>query len=315
MSIEKQEIEALEELEKLKQPPAEDKEKSEKLVDQVTQDVATQQDELPAEQEEKEPDETPEQEDAPDEEEEPKEEEELTGAKFRHKLKAEKEEKEKAQREVQEMKERLARLEGVQSVRQQQPQPEPEEDIPDEELEPGNYAIWKASKLEKELQVVRAQQQHQTAQHKWELMESEHSRTSKSYGSAKSFLLDAETKKIKRQYPSATDFQIREHLKEQEHTLVGKLASAGIDPLQHIEFLAHQQGFRQKDEVNTVTNKKKRITNINKNAAKNTSIIGGSPAGESARLTADQMLKMSYEEINKFGRDKYEEEIRKLGTG
>lgn len=326
MSIQKEELKILEELDQIAKNPNENEEteKSEDLVDKVTQGLDSKEgegdDSAPEEKEE----EGDGQENEPTEGDETEEteqgdepEEKLTGAKFRHKLKAEKEVKEQALREVQEMKERLATLEGAQNAQQQEQQRQQEqtqekEEIPDIELEPERYAIWKAGKLEKQVEEMKAQQQRQAAAFQWESMQQDYSKTHQNYNAAKDFLFDTEAQKLKQQYPSATDSQIKAHLKEQEYEFVGKLARSGLDPLKQIEFMAHQGGFRPKDEKQSIASKKKKISNINKNAPKNASLIGGSAAEQSTRLTANQILAMTMEEIQKFGKEEYKAEIKRL---
>ena len=250
-----------------------------------------------------------------EEEEEP--EEQLTGAKFRHKLKAEKEARERMEREASELRERLARLEGRAEAQQPAPQQAPAEEIPDAEYEPEKFAIYKAQKLEEQLESMRLEQTRLQAERQWDAMDNEMARSDSNYAEAKKFLIEAEFNDIKHQYPSATDAQIRQHLKQQEYALVGNAVQAGMDPMQQIQFLAWQKGFRQGEaspsEKKAPAKQKSNIKNIKKNAKKNASLIGGSaaaPSGEGA--TARQLLEMSIHDINKFGADKYATAIKKL---
>jgi DNA repair exonuclease SbcCD ATPase subunit len=243
--------------------------------------------------------------------------EELTGAKFRHKLKAEKEAREKIEKEAQELKERLARLEG-RAEAQYQPAPEPEqpvEEVPDPEIEPERYAIYKANKLEEQLKQMEQQQVRLNAERQWDAMQTEHAKANPSYNDAKSFLLEKEAQKIRTMYPTASESEISQHLKEQEYITAGNAARAGMDPLQHIEFLAFQAGFRPSEaEVKKEAPKKKpNIKAIKKNVKKNASLIGGSAAGNNGDVkSAEQLLNMSIDQIHKMGVDKYEAAVKKI---
>lgn len=247
-------------------------------------------------------------------------EEELTGAKFRHKLKAEKEAREKMEREAAELRERLARLEGRAEVQQTQPaaQDAPAEEIPDPEYEPEKYAIWKAKKLEEEMQTMRQEQARLSAERQWDAMDSEIARTNPDYAKAKEFLIESEFRKIKMQYPSATDAQIRQHLKDEEYKVVGNAVKSGLDPMQHIEFMAWQAGFRPEEanpepKEKEAPKQKSNIKNIKKNSRKNASLIGGSAAAPNdGTATARQLLEMSIADIEKFGVDKYSKAVEKI---
>lgn len=321
-TIAEQEQSILEELKLVAQEENAEQVSSEKLLNEVdpvpdteeTEEVEESEEEQEVETEDSEEDDTENEDGDESEEDEAPEEENLTGAKFRHKLKAEKEARETLQREAQELKERLAHLEGKAEAQIPQAAPQAEE-IPDREYEPEKYAIWRAEKLEEKMKVIEASQAQSNAERQWEVMQSDHSRGNPTYTDAKKFLLDQETTKIRQVYPGATDAQISQHLKEQEYLEVSKAAQAGMDPLQHIEFLAYKSGFRPeaaKKEVGA-PKKKSNIAKIKKNAKKNVSLIGGSGAAESGnKLSADQLLAMSLKDIEKFGRTNFEHALTTL---
>jgi hypothetical protein len=243
------------------------------------------------------------------------EEEKASPAGMRHKIKAEKEERKRLERETQELRERLARLEGKAEATQQAV-PEIKEEIPDREIDPEGHSLWKADQLEKKFEEIQKENTRLNAERQWQNMESEHVKSNSDYADAKQFLIDQETAKIKELHPHATSSQISQHIKEQEYITVGNAARAGIDPLQHIEFLAFKEGFRpgeKKKEVKKNPARKSNIKAINRNSKRNASIIGGSSAGAGdEKASPEQLLNMSMEEINSFGRDKFEKSIRKI---
>lgn len=314
MGIADEEKKILEELRQLGEEPEEDKKESEDLLKEVTEEEGVEteggeeEEESEDQEEETSEDDVEEEDDEPEEEDGP--EEELTGAKFRHKLKAEKEARESIERQAQELRERLARLEGKAEAENKQ---EPiNEEVPDPEYEPEKYAIYQNGQLKKELDAMKAEQSRINAERQWETMQAEHAQVNPDYNDAKAFLIEAETKKLKTQYPYATEAQILQQVKEMEYITAGNAAKSGIIPTQHIEFLAYQAGYRP-GEKKEVPKKKSNIKNIKKNAKKNASLIGGSSAGESGEAkSAEQLAAMGIEEINKFGRDKYEAAIRKI---
>lgn len=316
MGIHNTEEDILKELQELSNPASDnpDEKPSEEVLEEAQEELNPVDDERPQEEgieevEEEEAEEVSEEEEVEELEEEP--EEELTGAKFRHKLKAEKEARERLERELQEIKIAQARQEGRQEAT---PTAEaPQEEIPDQEYEPEKYAIWKADKLEKELQRMQADQARINAERQWERMEVEYGQKSSTYNDAKKFLIESETASIKQQYPHATDAQIAQHLKEQEYSLVGNAARAGIDPLQHIEFLAYQAGYRAEAPKVETPKKKANIQNIKKNVKKSASLIGGTSAAPTTdHKTAEQLAAMSIAEIEQFGRERFEKSIRKI---
>ena len=278
------------------------------------------------------PDETPDQDEADKEEpEEGKEPEEITEenqeveedfkspAKLRHKMKEEKEAREKSEKEVALLRERLARLEGRAEVQQPPVAQEAAEEVPDQELEPEQFAIYKTNKLEKEFQKLQSDNKRINAERQWDQMQAEHASEKPEYNTAKQFLLDFHTQDIKTQYPHATDAQIKQHLKQQEYAEAGNAVRAGQDPLQHIEFLAFQAGYRpgttEEEAPKAPAKQKSNIQNIKKNAKKNASLIGGSSASNTGDgLTSDQMLNMTIEQINKYGRKNFEDQIKKIST-
>lgn len=305
MGIADEEQKILEELRQLDENPETEEKDSEDLLKEVTEDPEEIEEEDLEEEDESGDDEEEE------EEEEEEQEEELTGAKFRHKLKAQKEETDRVVREAQDLRERLARLEGKAEA---QPKQEViQEEIPDREYEPEKYANWRADKLEKRVEVMQEEQTRVNAERQWDNMQADHTKTNPDYAAAKAFLLDVEGKKLKAQHPHATDAQISQELKKQEYITVGNAAKNGMMPTQHIEFLAFQAGYRPGAEDKKEVKKKSNIKNIKKNARKNASLIGGSSAGGTGdSRTADQLAAMGLEEIEKFGRPAYEDAIRKL---
>lgn len=297
----------------------EDKEEksAEELVEEIAPKEEESEEEEPKEEELKESEEEDESEEEEGEEEEaqkPEEEEEseekLAPAKMRHKLKAEREAKEVLQRQINELQLAAARQQGRDEAT---PKQEVEtEEVPDQDLEPERYAIYKADKLEKQVQAMEKAQTRVNAERQWEDMQSSYEKSHPEYTQAKAFLIDHETAQIKSLYPAATDTQIAQHMKQQEYITAGNAAKAGVDPLQHISFLAYQAGFRPGEEKKTVK-KKVNIDKIKKNAKKSASLIGGSAAAPSDAIrSADQLAKMGLEEITKMGRPAIEAAIRKI---
>lgn len=323
MGIHENERQILEELKQLSESEPENTPPSEELLNESLEenDLEINNEEA----EEQEPDkglpevddeqETEEVEEEQEVEEDTEEDEKASPASMRHKIKAEKEERKKLERETQELRERLARLEGKAEATQTNT-PEIKEEIPDRELDPEGYSIWKSDRLEEKLEKMQQENTKLNAERQWQNMESEHIKASPDYGSAKQFLIEKETARVKAMHPSATASQISQHIKEQEYVIVGNAARAGVDPLQHIEFLAFKEGFRpgeKKEEVKKSPTRKSNIKAINRNAKRNASIIGGSSAGSGdEKASPEQLLNMSMAEIDKFGRDKFEKSIRKI---
>lgn len=327
MGINQTEEKILKELEQLSQekedetPPQEILKEAEEEIELPPLEDKEEEDSLPlpdeeAAQEEIEQESPQEEEKAEAEEEE--EEKELAPAKMRHKLKAEKEKNEQLEARLREIELAQARAEGAREAAQEAP-PEKVEEIPDMELEPEKYAIWEAQQAKKEVQSLKQELERTNAERQWETFQSEYAKVHPDYQAAKDFLIQHEATQIKMLYPSATDMQIAQHMRQQEHVIVANAAKAGIDPAQHIEFLAYQAGFRadkKKDEEKKELPKQKpNLDKIKKNVKKNASLIGGSPAGDAGDArSAEQLLTMSLEDIDKFGTDKYEKAIQKVAA-
>jgi len=163
------------------------------------------------------------------------------------------------------------------------------------------------------MQAMRDDNARLNAERQWENMQTSYAKGKPEYTEAKEYLYKTESDKIKGMYPNATESQIAEHLKQQEHSLVAQSSKAGMDPLQQIEFLAYQSGYRPGEVKKDAPKKKANIKAIKKNAKKNASLIGGSGAGDSGDAkTANQLAAMGMDEILKFGRGKYEAAIRKI---
>lgn len=327
MGIADEEAKIMEELKKLSGEEVIEQTPPEEIIQDIQQEYQEDESEQESDYEEEDDMENPEsdsefaeEDEVNDEEEEDSEEVEedvKPGAAMRHKIKAEKEARERAERELQELRERMARLEGRAEASQQPQQEEPQEEIPDPDYEPEKYALWKAQKLEEKMQVMEQQQARLSAQQQWHDMESEYIQNNPSYTDAKQFLIKREAERIKAQYPQLTDSQINSHLKSLEYETVGQAARAGMDPIKYIEYLAFQGGYKAAEKSEKVENpvkKKSNIDKIKKNARKSASLIGSSSQGEGERRTAEQLLAMSMQEIDKMGRDKYEKQLMRLAT-
>lgn len=302
----------LEELSKIENEEDTETKDSEEVVDKAIEEVEEDQEVDEEEQEE---------EDQEEEEEEEVEndidEEQLTGAKFRHKLKAEKEARKKLEDEHQQLKEHVARMEGRQDAlsTQEAPQEKKEsEEIPDPDEDPDAYMIYAQRKTEEKQAALEAELSQMKAEREWQTVESDYAKANEHYQDAKDFLLDKHRNDIKTQYPYATDIQIEQALKQGEREEIAKAAQNGVMPTEQIEFLAYKAGFRPSDKEEKQTPKKKpNMEKIKKNAKKSASLIGGSSeGGPSDRLSADQMVTMSMEEIDKFGRSAFEEQIARV---
>ncbi len=313
MGIADEEAKILEELQKIADEPDTEEKPTEELLKEIDEpekeeEVEEEESEEETEEEETEEEEEEEEEVVDDIEEE--EEEKLTGAKFRHKLKAEREEKEQLRRELEAMKIDRARQEGRAEAA---PKQEVVEEIPDAEYEPEKYAIYQNKELRKEFDVMKADNQRLNAERTWEAMEKDHTKANPEYNEAKAFLIENETKKLKAQYPHISNSQIAGEVRRQELTVVQQAAQMGRMPTEEMEILAYRAGYRPGEKKEETPKKKANIKNIKRNAKKNASLIGGSSAGENSdSKTAQQMLDMSVDDIVKFGRDKYEKQIHKF---
>jgi len=317
MGIADTEQKILEELQLLSNEPEKDIKSAEELLEEATENSQAEEetnkseedndsDELPGQDNDEEAEDS-----EIDEDVEEKPEPELTGAKFRHKLKAEKETREQRERENQELREKIARLEGQANATTQ---PEAiKEEIPDQEYEPEKYAIYQNSKLEQRVKEMEAAQKRVAAERQWDSMESEHVRLNPDYNNAKLFLLKHHADQIKTKYPYATDTQIAQVLKQGEYEEVAKAANMGWMPTEYFEIMAIRAGYKPDNKAAEAPKKKPNIKAIKKNAKKNASLIGGSSAGETGDgRTADQLLAMSIQDIEKFGKDKFAQAIKKL---
>jgi DNA repair exonuclease SbcCD ATPase subunit len=325
MSIHETEKEALEELKKLQQGQEQETTPTENLLQESQQELNLADDEQgePSgevenqeeviEQEQLEGEQEQERQEEEETEEEPK-----TPAGLRHKLKREKEERKRAESEAQELRERIARLEGMQEasqIAQTTQQTEPQEEIPDPDIDPDGYTQYQIKQLQAKQQEYEDQAARLKAERQWDAMEREYSLSNPDYENAKKYLINQEIQKIKKQYPHATDMQITQHIKEQEYLVVGSAARAGQDPLKYIEFLAFESGYRGenvKAEKKPIE-QKPNIAAINRNQRKHDSIIGGSSAGsQDGKPTPEQILNMSFKELekNRAAVDDYVKKIR-----
>ena len=300
------------ELKKLGEETEEKLQDSEELVEEIQEKNQEPEEEEEIEEIEEEVEEEEEEdgeEEAAEDEEEEDEDKPLTGAQFRHKIKAEKEARLRIERELQELKVAQARQDGRNEAVQKEAVVE--EEVPDQEYEPEKFAIWKADKLEKKLEVMEATQSRMNAEREWERVERAHSKNNADYDGAKAFLIDNETKRQKVANPYATYAEIASFVKQEEINLVASSAQAGIMPTDQIEFLAYKAGYRP-GEKKVATKKRPNIKNIKKNVKKNASLIGGSPAADSGDArSSDQLAQMGMREIDVYGRKKYETELRK----
>jgi len=324
MSIHETEKEALEELKKLQQGQEQETTPTEDLLQESQQELNLTDDEQgePSGEVENQQ-EVVEQEQLEGEQEQERQEEETeeepkTPAGLRHKLKREKEERKRAESEAQELRERIARLEGMQEanqIAQTTQQTEPQEEIPDPDIDPDGYTQYQIKQLQAKQKEYEDQAARLKAERQWDAMEREYSLSNPDYENAKKYLVNQEIQKIKKQYPHATDMQITQHIKEQEYLVVGSAARAGQDPLKYIEFLAFENGYRGenvKAEKKPIE-QKPNIAAINRNQRKHDSIIGGSSAGsQDGKPTPEQILNMSFKELekNRAAIDDYVKKIR-----
>ena len=318
MSIHETEKEALEELKKLQQGQEQETTPTENLLQESQQELNLPDDEQGEPSWEVENQEEVEEQEQERQEEEEIEEEPKTPAGLRHKLKREKEERKRVESEAQELRERIARLEGMQEasqIAQTTQQTEPQEEIPDPDIDPDGYTQYQIKQLQAKQQEYEDQAARLKAERQWDAMEREYSLSNPDYENAKKYLINQEIQKIKKQYPHATDMQIMQHIKEQEYLVVGSAARAGQDPLKYIEFLAFENGYRGenvKAEKKPIE-QKPNITAINRNQRKHDSIIGGSSAGsQDGKPTPEQILNMSFKELekNRAAIDDYVKKIR-----
>lgn len=248
------------------------------------------------------------QEDIEEQKDQEDEEEELTGAKFRHKLKEERQKREELERKLQEVLQAQARMEGRlegSSTRKE----DPVEEIPDQEYEPEKYAIWKANNLEKKLERVEQEQRTSAFNAEWERIQSSQISSNPTYSKAKEFLIKKYSEVVKQSNPYISEAEISENLRREEYAEVLKATKMGVNPISHIMGLAYNAGYVPTiDEPQDKSSKKPNIKKIKNNQKKSGSLIGGTSAGETnSGLSAKSLLDASIDDILKMD----EKDIRK----
>lgn len=228
-----------------------------------------------------------------------------------------KENKEKEQ-QLQEMRERLARLEGMQQA--QSPQQQKKEEIepePDKEEDIDAWYDYKLRQKDKEIDDIKkrfdameAQDNISKAERVYKDLESGHIEKDPSYKDAKAYLVDNMSKKIKQQYPLATDAQVMQEVKRQEYELVSALANKGFGEdfiFDVIKTQAVKEGFKE--------SQKRDKTKLKRNMEKSVSLNDAPAASEGGGLTDKQIMRMSNEELAQASNDpKRAKQIRDVMT-
>jgi hypothetical protein len=227
-------------------------------------------------------------------------------ARQRREAKALKERLEQAERDRQAMAERLAKLEGrAEATPKPAEQPALEDQEPDADLYPEDHARWEVRQLKKELEDVKKfkQQQEQVSTFQREVagvqaLEGQFKATTPDYDDAVQFLVEKEKRMKRLLNPQATDAQLDAQIQAEKVSLYKQILAAGKNPAEMVYEIAKQDGWQPKGKQAAATPKPS-LNKLADNQRRAASIIGGTPAESSGKVTSDQLFSMSMQELMK----------------
>ncbi|MFN9116003.1 MAG: hypothetical protein ACK5XN_38645, partial [Bacteroidota bacterium] len=227
-------------------------------------------------------------------------------ARQRQEAKALKERLEQAEAARQAMAERLAKLEGrAEATPAPEPKPALEEQEPDADLYPEDHARWEVRQLKKELEDVKKfkQQQEQVSTFQRQVagvqaLEGQFKATAPDYDDAVQFLVEKEKRMKRLLNPQATDAQLEAQIQTEKVALFKQILAAGKNPAEMVYEIAKQDGWQPKGKQAAATPKPS-LNKLADNQRRAASIIGGTPAESSGKVTAEQLFSMSMEQLQK----------------
>jgi DNA repair exonuclease SbcCD ATPase subunit len=227
-------------------------------------------------------------------------------ARQRQEAKALKERLEQAERERQTMAERLAKLEGrAEATPKPAEQPALEDQEPDADLYPEDHARWEVRQLKKELDEVKKfkQTQEQVSTFQREVagvqaLEGQFKTTAPDYDDAVQFLVEKEKRMKRLLNPQATDAQLESQIQAEKVALFKQILAAGKNPAEMVYEIAKQDGWQPKGKQAAAAPKPS-LNKLADNQRRAASIIGGTPAESSGKVTSDQLFSMSMQELMK----------------
>jgi len=227
-------------------------------------------------------------------------------ARQRQEAKALKERLEQAEAARQAMAERLAKLEGrAEATPKPAEQPALEDQEPDADLYPEDHARWELRQLKKEIEDVKKfkQQQEQVSTFQREVagvqaLEGQFKATAPDYDDAVQFLVEKEKRMKRLLNPQATDAQLEAQIQAEKVSLFKQILAAGKNPAEMVYEIAKQDGWQPKGKQAAATPKPS-LNKLADNQRRAASIIGGTPAESSGKVTSDQLFSMSMQDLMK----------------
>jgi hypothetical protein len=204
------------------------------------------------------------------------------------------------------MAERLAKLEGrAEATPKPAEQPALEDQEPDADLYPEDHARWELRQLKKEIEDVKKfkQQQEQVSTFQREVagvqaLEGQFKATAPDYDDAVQFLVEKEKRMKRLLNPQATDAQLEAQIQAEKVSLFKQILAAGKNPAEMVYEIAKQDGWQPKGKQAAATPKPS-LNKLADNQRRAASIIGGTPAESSGKVTSDQLFSMSMQDLMK----------------
>lgn len=208
------------------------------------------------------------------------------------------------EQEIIELRERLARIEGATEERNKGAETTKEETPPSYEDDPDGYFRYSIEQSNKQINDLKSQLEQtskltekQKAESAYIEMEKQYATEhDKEYLNAKKFLVDKLKNDIKNSYPTATDEQINQHIKEQEYGLVAGLANSGFTEKEIFATIKHRavnNGYKSQP-----FEKKRDTQKLKRNIDKSQSLNDASSAhGVSDEISFKNMTTKKYNQI------------------
>lgn len=206
----------------------------------------------------------------------------------------------------QEIAERLARLEGRAEAA---PKPEPKVDLadqePDRDLYPEDHAQWELRQVKKQLEELKEfrKKQEQMTQFEAErrgvqALEGQFKQKAADYDDAVAFLVEKEKRVKKVMNPGATDAQLDALIEQEKVALFKQIYATGKNPAEVVYELAKADGWTGKKSSPTPAAKpSSNLDRVAENQRRAASLIGGSSADKTGKITSEQLLSMSVDEL------------------
>lgn len=206
----------------------------------------------------------------------------------------------------QELAERLAKLEGRSEA---SPKLESKVDLadqePDRDLYPEDWNVWNSNQLRKELEELKSFKKQQEAMTQFEAerrgvaaLEGQFKQKAADYDDAVAYLVEKEKRVKKVINPNATDAQIDSLIEQEKVALFKQIYATGKNPAEVVYELAKADGWTGKKALPTPAAKpSSNLDRVAENQRKAASLIGGSSADKTGKITSEQLLSMSVDEL------------------